>query len=142
VRTVGPVSTVVLDNEAVQALADPAHPKRNRVLAHLEAVATDRRRRLAKLLVVPVTVRVEAGWDRTDPRRSSVNHLTVRDHFLDPATTDQAAQIIRRTGITPADAHVAVAALTAAPGDVVVLTSDIPDIARATDSRPVRVVRV
>jgi hypothetical protein len=136
------VTTVVLDNEAVQALVDPTHPKRRRVLAHVEGVATDRRRGLTRSLVVPATVRVEAGWDRTDPRCGSANRLTVRDHFLDRATANQAARIVGRTGVTPADAHVAVVAATAAPGDVVVLTSDTPDIARATDGRAVRVVRV
>ncbi|MCL2467745.1 MAG: hypothetical protein FWF21_10830 [Micrococcales bacterium] len=92
-------------------------------------------------MVVPAAVRVEAGWDRSDPRSAVANRPTIDDHFLDQASANQAAQIVRRTGLTPADTHVAVVALTAPPGDVVVLTSDTPDITRATDGR-VRVVRV
>ncbi|MCL2423635.1 MAG: hypothetical protein FWD11_07070 [Micrococcales bacterium] len=134
------MTTVVLDNEALQALADPTHPKRTRVLAHVEAVLTDRRRGATKSIVVPATVRVEAGWDRTD-RRWTANRLAIADHFLDRTTTNQAARIVQRTGVTPADAHVAVVASTA-PGDAVVLTSDTGDITRAVDSRAVRVVRV
>ena len=56
--------TVVLDNEAVQALADPAHRKHRRVLAVVEAVAARHLRRSGSVrLVVPTSVRVEAGWD-------------------------------------------------------------------------------
>ncbi|MCL2467747.1 MAG: hypothetical protein FWF21_10840 [Micrococcales bacterium] len=134
------MTTIVLDNEAVQALTNPAHPKRTHVLAHVDAVATDRRRGLRKSMVVPATVRVEAGWDRSDPRSAVANRLTINDHFLDHTSANRAAQIVRRTGLTPADAHVAVVALTA-PDDVVALTSDTPDITRATDGQ-VRIVRV
>jgi hypothetical protein len=59
---------VVLDNEAVQALASPHHPKHRKVLAHLEVVERRKRHAVAISLVVPAAVRVEAGWDRTSPQ--------------------------------------------------------------------------
>ena len=56
---------VILDNEAVQALQDPAHPKHRQVVGHAQVVASRKRRAIAIQMVVPTTVRVEAAWDRT-----------------------------------------------------------------------------
>jgi hypothetical protein len=56
---------VVLDNEAVQALRDPAHPRHRHVISHAQVVTSRKSRAVALELVVPTAVRVEAGWDRT-----------------------------------------------------------------------------
>ena len=54
---------VLLDNEAVQALEDPTHPKHRRVVAQAQVVAQRKRRAASIEVVVPTAVRVEAGWD-------------------------------------------------------------------------------
>ena len=56
---------VLLDNEAVQALRDPAHRKHRRVLAEVEFAFKRVVRTLPVSVAVPAAVRVEAGWDRT-----------------------------------------------------------------------------
>ena len=58
---------VVLDNEAVQALRDPGHPKHRHVASQAQVVASRKRRAMAIQVVVPTAVRVEAGWDRASP---------------------------------------------------------------------------
>ncbi len=58
---------VILDNEAVLALADPGHRKHRQVVSQAQVVADRKRRAAAIQVVVPTAVRVEAGWDRTSP---------------------------------------------------------------------------
>jgi hypothetical protein len=80
-----PPATLVLDNEAVQALADVRHRKHRRALAFVE-VANQRsaRRRGALAVRVPVAVRVEAGWDRSTPSAALLNRISrARDVVLD-----------------------------------------------------------
>ncbi len=50
---------VLLDNEAVQALADPAHPKHPHVVSHAQVVASRKRRATPITLAVPTAMRVE-----------------------------------------------------------------------------------
>jgi hypothetical protein len=76
---------VMLDNEAMQALRDPAHPKHRHVVSHAQAVASRKRRAAAIEVVVPTAVRVEAGWDRTSPAWAFPNHLRIADVPLDAA---------------------------------------------------------
>ena len=125
--------TVVLDNEAVQALADPDHRKHRRVLAVLEAVAARNLRRAGSVrLVVPTAVRVEAGWDRRARGAAAVNRLRVADVALDAETTDQAAGMRAALAVSVADAHLgAVLETTAEPHAV--LTSDRKDLRRIAD---------
>jgi hypothetical protein len=128
---------LVLDNEAAQAIADPAHPKHRRVMAHLDAArhtGAGRTRRLA--VTVPTVVRVEAGLDRTAPTSATINRLTT-DILLDRPMTDAAAAVQARTGVGPADAHLAAAVR---DGDVV-LTSDPPDIRSAAEA-DIRIITV
>ncbi|HVF75099.1 MAG TPA: hypothetical protein VM938_08620 [Acidimicrobiales bacterium] len=130
--------TVVLDNEAVQALADPAHRKHRRVLAVVEAVAARNLRRAGSVrLVVPTAVRVEAGWDRRTPRAAAVNRLRIDELPLDSATADRAAAVRTKLGVSVADAHLAaVLDVTAAPHAVI--TSDADDMGRIADALAVR----
>lgn len=122
--------TVVLDSEAVQALADPAHHKHRRVLAVVEAVAARNLRRAGVVrLVVPTCVRVEAGWNRRDPAAAVVNRLRIDDVTLDTPVADEAAGIRSSLGVSVADAHLG-AVLGATTGPHAVLTGDTGDLRR------------
>ena len=122
--------TVVLDNEAVQALVDVAHRKHRRVLAAVEVTAARNLRRAGSVrLVVPTAVRVEAGWDRRARRSAAINSLRVDDSPLDRHAADTAAAVVSALGVSVADAHLA-AVLTIAPGPPTVVTSDKADVRR------------
>lgn len=133
---------VVLDNEAVQALARHDHDKHQAVLAHLAGVVTRRRRGAGVVAVVPTAVRVEAGWDRSDPGAAAINRFRVLDVALDTDLANRAAGIVTRTGVSVADAHLGAVARTSTASDVVVLTSDPRDVGRACEPRNVTVVRI
>jgi hypothetical protein len=123
-----PARTVVLDNEAVQALADTGHPKHRRVLAVVEAAARRNLRRAGTTtLVVPTAVQVEAGWVRTAPRSAALNRLRADRPALGRTAAEQGARLVAATGVSVADAHIG-AALAATPAPHAVLTSDEADI--------------
>lgn len=133
---------LVLDNEAVQALRDEHHPKHRQVLAHLAGIVGRRRRGLDVSAVVPTSVRVEAGWDRTQPEAAAINRLRVVDHTLDAAAANIAATIAEGLAVSVADAHVGAVIRSLPHDEVMVLTSDPGDITRVAGDRPVRPVRV
>jgi predicted nucleic acid-binding protein len=133
---------VVLDNEAVQALASPRHPKHQRVLAHMEAVERRKRRAAAISLRVPAAVRVEAGWDRTSPQWAFVNRLRITDVPLDTAHANAAAAIHEQAQVSVADAHIGATVQSALNADITVVTSDPADIRRVAGDRPVTVVAI
>jgi hypothetical protein len=123
-------NTVILDNEAVQALIDPSHRKHRRLLAAIEAVAARNLRRIGSVrLLVPTAVRAEAGWDRQAPESAVINQLRVGDVALDGAAADIAARARAALGVSIADGHIA-AVLGTAPGPHAVVTSDAEDIHR------------
>jgi hypothetical protein len=122
--------TVVLDNEALQALANPMHRKHRRVLAVVEATtARNLRRAGAVRLVVPTCVRVEVGWNRRDPGTAVVNRLRIDDVALDTLAADNAAGIRSSLSVSVIDAHLG-AVLAATAGPHAVLTSDAGDLQR------------
>ena len=131
---------VVLDNEAVQAMGDPEHPKHRRVMSHIQVVAHRRRRSVPISLVVPTSVRVEAGWDRSSPRSTSRNLLRVADAPLDPRQADMAARIRVRSGVSAADAHIGAVIEAAAGARVSVITSDPHDMRNVAGDAPVTIV--
>ena len=134
---------VVLDNEAVQALRHDGHHKHRQVVAHLAGIAGRRRRGREVSAVVPTSVRVEAGWDRTQPAAAAMNRLRVTDHMLDASAANIAAAITSSlTGVSVADAHIGAIIRSLAHVEVVVLTSDPGDITRVAGDRPVRTVHV
>jgi len=140
-----PPATLVLDNEAVQVLADVHHRKHRRALAFVE-VANQRsgRRRQPLAVVVPVAVRVEAGWDRSAPGAAVLNRISrARDVVLDGHAADRAVQLREQAGVSVVDASVGQAA-EAAIGPVAILTSDASDMRRlaAQVLTDVRVIRV
>ena len=134
---------VVLDNEAVQSLLDPRHRKHRLVLAHLEAVATRRRKGADVTALVPTSVRVEAGWDRTAPAAAPVNRLGIKDVALDTRHADAAAAIARAyPDVGVVDAHLGAAVQAHEATEIVVLTSDPGDLHRVVDPLDVTIVRV
>lgn len=140
-----PPTTVVLDNKAVQALVDVNHRKHRRALAFIEA-ANQRsgRRRPPIAVIVPVGVRIEAGWDRSAPGAAELNRISrARDLVLDGRAADRAAQLRQEAGVSVVDATVAQAA-EASAGPVAILTSDASDMRRlaASVAGDVTVVRL
>lgn len=122
--------TVLLDNEAVQAMIDLTHRKHRSALAMIEATAARNLRRAgAHRVVVPTTVRVEAGWDRRGPGAAAVNRLRVADDALDGDAADRAVRIRGRLDVSVADAHLG-AVLAVTPTPVTVVTSDPDDVRR------------
>jgi hypothetical protein len=136
---------VVLDNEAVQALARVTHPKHRRVLSFIEEVnQRNQRRRLRISVVIPVAVRVEAGWDRTARDAALLNRLArARDVPLDGPAADRSVQLRRAAAVSVVDVTVGQAA-EAAGSPTVILTSDVADMARLAGqiAGEVRVVRI
>lgn len=131
---------VLLDNEAVQALADPRHRQHRATLAIVQ-MALGRRRQLD--LVIPTSVQVEAGWDRSDPVATPLNRLRARRPSMDGPAAARAAAIVRALGISVADAHIA-EVLASPDGPDVVLTSDTDDLGRivAHAAAHTRIVRL
>lgn len=133
---------LILDIEAVQALSRPDHHKHRVVVAHLAAVVTRRRKGAIASAVVPTAVRVEAGWDRSDPLAATVNRFRLVDIALDTAAADTAAGIVGRTGVSVADAHVGAVVRTLSADELVVLTSDPDDIVRVCAPQVITAIRI
>jgi len=136
------VRTIILDNEAVQALTDPAHRKHRVVVAHLAGVVASRRRGAQATATVPTAVRVEAGWDRSAPTAAAINRFRVSDLILNSDTANLAAQIVATTGVSVADAHIGSAARRSPATEIVVLTSDPRDIVLAAAPKVVTAIRI
>jgi predicted nucleic acid-binding protein len=133
---------VVLDNEAVQALANPRHPKHQRALGYAEVVERRKRRAATISLLAPTAVRVEAGWDRSSPQWAFLNRLRIVDVLLDAVCANKAAAIRDQANVSVADAHIGATVQLAPDADVTVVTSDPEDIRRAAGGRPVNVVAI
>ena len=134
--------TIILDNEAVQALSDSTHTKHRTVVAHLAGAVARRRRGTVVDTVVPTTVRVEAGWDRGTPGAAAINRFRFRDHVLDATAANVAASIQARCGLGPADAHIGAAVRSVSSGDVAVLTSDPSDTAVVCTPSTPQIIRI
>jgi hypothetical protein len=130
---------VLLDNEAVCALADPAHPKHRRVISHAQVVASRKRRAAAITVAVPTAVRVEAGWDRSSPAWAFPSQLRITDVLLDTARANTAAAIQDRTGVSVADAHLGAAIWSAPAAQVAVITSDPDDMRRVAGDKNITI---
>ncbi len=133
---------IILDNEAVQALSHPDHAKHRVVVAHLAGAVARRRRGAIVRTVVPTAVRVEAGWDRSAGSAAAINRFRVVDAVLDTTLANMGAEIVVRTGVSVADAHVGAVARSLIADDVVVLTSDPEDMVRVSAPKAVVAVRI
>lgn len=137
--------TVVLDNEAVQALWSAEHRKHRRALGYVQVVAVRKRKgRRAAEIVVPVAVRVEAGWDRSNARAAFINLLGIRDVPLDKEYGNRAAAIGVENGVSVADAHVGATAqlVPESAGPVTIISSDPDDMRAVAGPRQVNIVRL
>lgn len=129
-----PPRTVLLDNEAVQALRTTDHPKHAQVIAHVQVVAQRKRKAIPLDVVVPTAVRVEAGWDRRAPVVALINHLRISDMSLESASANVAADIVAGLHVSVADAHIgATVHAVAERGPVTIVTSDPDDMAAVVD---------
>ena len=133
---------VVLDNEAVQALSDPAHKKHVHVISHVRVVADRKSRGLSIRIVVPTAVRVEAGWDRNVPAWAFLNRLLIGDITLDGLSANIAASIRQDARVSVADAHIGAVIAAATAAKVTVITSDPEDIRRLAADKEVNVVSI
>lgn len=135
--------TVVLDNEAVQALISSTHPKHTQVVAHVQVVAQRKRKAIPLDIVAPTAVRVEAGWDRRTQSAGLINRLRIADGPLDTASANVAADLVARLHVSVADAHIgATVAVVADRGAVSIITSDPEDMAAVTGPVPVTIVKI
>jgi hypothetical protein len=135
---------IILDNEAVQALMDPAHANHARVLSHAQVVATRKRKAVSIWMVAPTTVRVEAGWDRTAPSAAFVNGLAIADEALDGTGANSAASIRSDLGegISVPDAHMGAVIDRYAAQDITVITSDPDDMRAVAGTTAVTVIPI
>jgi predicted nucleic acid-binding protein len=133
---------VVLDNEAVQALRDPAHPKHRQVVSYAQVVADRKRRAAAIGMAVPTAVRVEAGWDRTSAAWVFPNRLRIADIPLDTETATIAAAIGGRTGVSVADAHLGAVIQSAPAGPLTVITGDPGDMRLVAGDRQITIATI
>jgi predicted nucleic acid-binding protein len=117
---------VVLDNEAVQALQSHADRKHRQVLSHLQVVAQRKIRGSGVQIMVPTSVRVEAGWNRMSADWAFPNMLRIADVPLDGDHANRAAAIRLRSGVSVADAHMGSVIQSASANRVTVITSDQP----------------
>lgn len=138
-----PPRTVVLDNEAVQALGTTDHPKHAQVIAHVQVVAQRKRKTIDLDVVVPTAVRVEAGWDRRAPTAALINHLRIADTSLDAASANVAGDLVARLGVSVADAHIGATVRTVVDrGAVAIITSDPGDMVAVSDPIAVTIVTI
>ena len=141
---------VILDNEAVQALLATGHKKHREILRALDAVTSrkgrprgPRQQRLEPTtLVVPTSVRVEAGWDRTSATAGFANGLAIHDSALDGHDANVAAALRQRLGtaVSVADAHLGATIARYAGGHITVLTSDPSDVGALAGATPVNII--
>lgn len=134
---------LLFDNEAVQALLLPGHPKEREVLPYMVGVVHRRRAGRPVRAVVPTSVRVEAGWDRRSAAAAAINRLRIEDAPLVDEVANESARIQQDEMLGVADSHLgAVVQLADPSAEVTVLTSDPGDIRRACGARSVTVVTI
>ena len=81
-------------------------------------------------VLVPVAVRVEAGWDRTAATAADINRISAAiDVELRRAGADRAVQLRQVADVSVVDATV-VQAAESATHPAVILTSDVDDMTR------------
>lgn len=133
---------VLLDNEAAQALADPAHPKHPHVISHIQVVATRKRRAMPVTTAVPTAIRVEAEWNRNSPAWAFLNRLQIADIPLDASYANAAASIRHAAQVSVADAHIGAAVQSASADRISVITSDPTDMRRIAGDRNVTIITI
>jgi predicted nucleic acid-binding protein len=133
---------IILDNEAIQALASPAHRKHRQALAYAQVIASRKQRAASIQTVVPTTVRAEAGWDRSSPAWVLPNRLRITDHPLDSPAASTAAAIRTQTRVSVADAHIGAIISAASAARITVVTSDPADMRRLAGAVAVTIATI
>jgi hypothetical protein len=133
---------ILLDNEAVQALADAAHPKHSHVVSHVQVVASRKRRAMPISMAIPTAIRVEAGWDRNSSAWAFLNRLRIADVPLDAPYANVAASIRQSTHVSVANAHIGAVIQATSAGRITVITSNSADVRRMCGDRDVTVVTI
>jgi hypothetical protein len=133
---------VLLDNEAVQALGAPTHPKHLHVVSHVQVVANRKRRAMPITVAVPTSIRVEAGWNRNSSSWAFLNRLRIADLLLDALYANAAASIRQAAQVPVADAHIGAVIQLASVDRISVITSDPVDMRRIAGDRNVTVVTI
>ena len=92
---------------------------------------------------MPTTVRVEAGWDRTQPDAATLNRFRITDQTLAAQTANTAATLIaKRVATSVADAHLGAAVQRLVTDEIVVITSDPQDMTAVCSPIPVTIVTI
>jgi predicted nucleic acid-binding protein len=126
----------------VQALGDPAHPKHNKVISHVQVVVRRKQRTMQSSLMVPAAVRVEAGWDRSAPAWAFLNRMRITDAPLDADQANIAASICHRARVSVADAHIGAVVQASSADAITVLTSDPGDMRQVSGHKAVTIVSI
>jgi hypothetical protein len=92
--------------------------------------------------VVPTTVRIEAGWDRTSRVWTFLNRLRIADIPLDRVQASTAAAIRSETGVSVTDAHLGAVVRSAPAGEVTVVTSDPAGMRLTAGDRKITVAAI
>jgi len=121
----------VLDNEALQALADRHHPKHRGMLEKIAAVTYESRRGVSVRVVTPTAVRVEALVSRQAAGTATLGRFQVQDVPLDGARADRCVTLAAAATATVVDTTVAEAAESqAGTRRVSIYTADVADLTR------------
>lgn len=125
---------MVLDNEALQALADLRHPKHRVMLEKIAAVKYESARGASVRVVTPTAVRVEALVSRQTAGTAALGRFNVQDIALDSTRADRCVALAAAATATAVDATVAeVAESEARTRQVSVYTSDVGDLHRLAE---------
>jgi hypothetical protein len=111
-------------------------------LAYAQVIASRKRRAADIQAVVPTTVRVEAGWDRTSPAWAFPNRLRITDSPLDPAAASTAAAIRAQTHVSVPDAHIGAVIGAAQATRITVVNSDPADMRRIAGDKAVTIAAI
>lgn len=126
-----PPASVVLDNEALQALADPRHRKHQVMLEKIAAVKYECGRGASVRVVTPTAVRVEALVSQQNAGTATLGRFRVQEIPLDATRADRCVALAVVARGTTVDATVAEAAEgEARTRQVSVYTSDVGDLTR------------
>ncbi len=131
---------VILDKQAVQALGDPGHTKHRRVVSHVQIAASRKRRAEVVQVVVPTTVRVEAGWDRQSAAWAFASRLRIADVPLDQTHSNAAAAIRSETEVGAAEAHLGAVVHSTSAMHVTVVTGDPGSMRLVAADRQITIV--
>jgi hypothetical protein len=99
-------------------------------------------RRSGVQVVVPTTVRVEAGWDRTSVAWAFPNRLRIIDVQLDQTHGNAAAAFRRRSGVSAAEAHLGAVIRSTSATQVTVVTGDPEAIQLIVEGRVITIVAI